>query len=297
MAATNIIRYWNRESKSLEIEKVYGDDWIRLLYGTPAGVWITDRCLAHPWISRAYGWLQSSSISKSKIASFIKKFSIRMEEYEVSEYSSFNDFFIRQFRPGLRSFSSNPNEFCSPAEARLFVYPENGIDQKHRLKGSWVSVSELLGKSAWTESFKNGSVMILRLCPVDYHRFHFPDDGTVLDQYTSHGKLHSVNPVALRGKPDILFTNERQISILETKNFGKVAYIEVGALCVGKIVQTHLSPSFNRGDEKGYFLFGGSTVVVLTEPGRVEWDPEIIEKTNMGIETFVKLGSTLGTRK
>lgn len=297
MPEKHTIKYWDREHQRLAEEKVYGDEWIRLLYGYPTGVWFTDQCLVHPWISKAYGWLQSHSISRKKITPFVRRFSLNMDEYEEKKFSSFNDFFIRKFKPGRREFPAQANVLGSPAESRAFVFSENSVNEKHRLKGSWVSVAELLGHSAWVENFKNGGAIILRLCPVDYHRFHFPDSGKLLDSYTSHGKLHSVNPVALKGKPDILFTNERQVSILQTENFGKIAYIEVGALCVGRIVQSHESASFLRGEEKGYFLFGGSTLVLLTEPGKVEWDKELLEKTQEGIETFVKLGSPLGTRR
>lgn len=294
---SNEIRFWDREQKRLCTEKVYGNEFIRLLYNHPVGVWLTDHFLTSHWVSKLYGWSQSLSRSRKKVASFIHRFKVNELEFQGAPYSSFNDFFIRKFKPGLRPFSSRADEFSSPAEGRVLLFPEGPIDQKHRLKGAWVSISDLLNHSSWEETFRNGSVAILRLCPVDYHRFHFPDSGKVLDHYSSHGKLHSVNPLALKSKPDILFTNERQITVLETENFGKIAYVEVGALCVGKIVQTHLLEKFNKGDEKGYFLFGGSSLVLVAEPGKIAWDPDILEKTGEGIETLVKLGSSLGIRR
>ena len=135
-----------------------------------------------------------------------------------------------------------------------------------------------------------------RLCPTDYHRFHFPDGGRVLERYSLPGRLHSVNPIALKRRGDIFFTNKRDISILETENFGKLAYIEVGAICVGKIVQSHRQGDFRRGEEKGYFLFGGSSVIVMGLPGRWVPSEDVLRHTKEGMETYVRLGDVLGVR-
>jgi phosphatidylserine decarboxylase len=138
------------------------------------------------------------------------------------------------------------------------------------------------------------TLLLARLCPVDYHRYHYPDGGKTQKHYSIHGQYHSVNPTALRFKEDIFISNERRVSILETKNFGKLAFIEVGAVMVGKIVQTHdETKAFRRGQEKGYFLFGGSTVIVLGEPGL--WTPskDLLENTKNGIETYIQLGDAV----
>jgi len=140
--------------------------------------------------------------------------------------------------------------------------------------------------------------MIARLCPVDYHRFHFPDDCKILDSYRIHGKFHSVNPVALAANGKVFLENERQVTILESDNFGKLAFIEVGAMCVGKIVQTYAAgqAKFKRGAEKGYFLFGGSTVIILGEKDR--WIPanDILENSEKGIEVLVPLGDVVASQ-
>ncbi len=128
---------------------------------------------------------------------------------------------------------------------------------------------------------------------MDYHRFHYPDGGYTLDAFPVHGKLHSVNPIALKKRGSIFLENERRVSILETKSFGKLAYIEVGATMVGKIVQTHTGKSFQRGAEKGYFLFGGSTVIVIGEAGKWIPDQDLLENTSNNLETYIKLGSPI----
>jgi phosphatidylserine decarboxylase len=138
---------------------------------------------------------------------------------------------------------------------------------------------------------KDGPLLLARLCPVDYHRYHYPDDGKTLNSYTVHGDYHSVNPLALKYRQDILIKNERRVSIVETKKFGKLAIVEVGATCVGKIIQSHdESKDFKRGDQKGYFLFGGSTVIVYGEPGKWKPSSDILKNTELGLETYIHLG-------
>ena len=132
------------------------------------------------------------------------------------------------------------------------------------------------------------------VCSPSANSFHFPDSGRVLDSWRIPGALHSVNPWALACREDIFMINEREVTILETEHFGKLAYVEVGATCVGKIQQTHQEETFERGDEKGMFLFGGSTVIVLGEPGKWAVDDRILAHTNEGVEAYLKMGQSLG---
>ncbi len=182
------------------------------------------------------------------------------------------------------------------AEARYFAIPRLDAAQRYAVKGIALSPAELLGDAALAAPFAHGPAFIARLCPVDYHRFHFPDGGRVLTQARRAGPLHSVNPLALQFKPDILITNERQVTILETDHFGKLAYVEVGATMVGKIVLTHTGSRFERGEEKGYFLFGGSTVVVVGQEGAWTPDPDLLEQSAQGRETLVRLGERIASR-
>lgn len=218
-------------------------------------------------------------------------YSRRLRKRENFPYRSFNDFFIRKFRPGARSFVTVPSLMPAFAEGKYFAYRRMSDQESYHIKGNNLTISAMLQNSRWENCFCDGPMLIARLCPVDYHRFHFPDDGEIIDYYRLPGPLHSVNPVALRSKVNVLSMNERQVSILETKNFGKLAYIEVGALAVGKIKQTHpLMKPFRRGGEKGYFLFGGSTVILIGEANLWVPDRDLIEMTSKGIETFVRLG-------
>ncbi|MCM2323080.1 MAG: phosphatidylserine decarboxylase [Oligoflexia bacterium] len=289
------IRIWNRYERREEVERVYGGAWVSWLYSTRAGQGVADAFLSKRAFSSAYGWYQDSALSRHKIAPFVRDFSIAMEEYEDAAYGSFNEFFIRKFKPGARKFVEEPRRLPALAEARYLAFENVTADQCFPVKGALLSPGLLLGDESRARAFEGGPLLIARLCPTDYHRFHFPDDGRILEHYRVPGKLHSVNPLALRFKGDILATNERQVSILETKNFGKLAYIEVGALCVGRIAQTHPPDKpFARGDEKGYFLFGASTVVLLGEKGSWKPDDELLEQTARQREVFVRLGDSVG---
>lgn len=285
------IRYWNRAKKCEEVEKVYGENLIQWLYCDPKGQRLADSFLSGRLVSTIYGAYQSSPLSRHKIEPFIRNFSIPMEEYAAGRFASFNDFFIRKFKPGARNFATDPKALPAFAEARYFAYEAVTAAQNLPLKGIHLSPEQLLGGPQKAAPFIGGPLLLARLCPVDYHRFHYPDTGATLARYRLGGRLHSVNPAALKYRPDILVTNERQVSILQTERFGKLAYVEVGALCVGKIVQSHpIADTFRRGDEKGYFLFGGSTVIVVGEPGAWRPDQDLLDETERGRETLVRLG-------
>ena len=293
------IRYIDFETGITHEEQVYGGFWVRLLYGTWLGR-ILSALIAAPPFSRLYGWLQDQPFSKRKVAPFIEAFDIKMSDFLPQEgqpadspYASFNQFFTRRVSEGARVFAPPPH-FPAPCDARYFAY--NTLDDTVSIpvKGAFFKASALIQNEKWNPYFEDGPGFVARLCPVDYHRFHFPDDGRLLDTWRIPGALHSVNPWALAFREDIFIINERQVSILETDQFGKLAYVEVGATCVGKILQTHKGEQFARGDEKGMFLFGGSTVIVVGEKGRWEIDPEIIAHTAKGVETYLKMGRPIG---
>lgn len=293
------IKYFNRHTEKIEREKVYGDWAVKWLYTRPSGK-VFARFLTGKWFSKFYGMLQSAPWSRQKIAKFIQKFDIKMQEFlpdegrtERSPYKNFNQFFIRAFRPGARSFIMDENKMPAFSEARYFAYEALTDEITLPVKGAYLRAKDLLASEKWGEVFKSGPCFIARLCPVDYHCFHYPDDGELLEMYEGKGLLHSVNPIALKAKEDIFITNQRRINILKTKNFGLLAYIEVGATCVGKIVQTHGEKTFKRGDKKGHFLFGGSTVILIGEAGR--WRPNslFLDYSSQGIEVYTQLGHSI----
>jgi phosphatidylserine decarboxylase len=294
------IRYVDAETGQTHEEQVYGGFWIRLLYGTWPGK-LVSAIVAAPPFSRIYGWLQDRPSSRRKVRPFIEKFDIRMADFLPEEgresndpYSSFNQFFTRRVTASARPFSDG-DEFPAPCDARYFGYQRLDDSVSVPVKGDCFQATALLQSDEWNDCFEGGPGFVARLCPVDYHRFHFPDAGTVLASWRIPGALHSVNPWALAFREDIFMINERQVTILDTVSFGRLAYVEVGATCVGRIVQTHSGTTFSRGDEKGMFLFGGSTVIVIGERGRWRMAPGIVENTDQGIETYIKMGRSIGS--
>ena len=296
------IQIFNRYENKMDIEKVYGDGMVKFAYGNPIGR-LLGLFIASKMFSRHYGKAQNSAKSAQKVAPFIKNFHIDIEQYEKgslqdnpieTSYQSFNEFFIRKFKARQRTFTSNEHEMGAFAEARYFGHECMSDELTIPVKGSMLRAVDLIGDDKLAQDFIGGPLMIARLCPVDYHRYHYPDDGKTLKSYTIAGDLHSVNPLALKYRQDIFIKNERRVSILDTEHFGKLAYIEVGATCVGKIVQSFdESKPFKKGDEKGYFLFGGSTVVLCGEQGKWAPSADILENTKAGLETYIHLGDVV----
>lgn len=303
--ANNEIKYFNRITQKPEIEKVYGDWFIKFLYQSAIGQKLGPIFTKAPF-SKMYGSFQDNAASAKKVRPFVEKFNLDMDQYEPGSvpasdirdsYASFNEFFIRKFKMGKRPFVNNPEQMAAFAEARYVGFSEVREKDKYPVKGYYLKAKDLVGNDEVAKIFEGGPLMIARLCPVDYHRYHYPDNGTVLDHYPVNGAFDSVNPFALKFKNEIFIKNQRYVTIIQTENFGRIAYIEVGAICVGKIVQSHeWKKPFKRGEEKGYFLFGGSTVVILGEKGM--WKPslDIMDNTQKGIETYLHLGQEVATK-
>jgi phosphatidylserine decarboxylase len=252
---------------------------------------------SQPLVDWLVAFKQSTRWSAKRIAPFIRKHQIDMSEFEPVEYRSFAEFFDRRFRPGVRKFPSAPGEMGAFAEARYFGWARLDPDQQFPVKGYSLNAAQILGDAERAQMFLGGPVLLCRLAPVDYHHVHYPDDGTTLETDWIGGRLWTVNWHALQSKPDILFSNQRQISILQTRNFGRLAVVEIGALSVGRIVQVHpTEEDFHRGDEKSVFRFGGSAIVMFGEPGC--WQPaaDLVARTEKGIETLVRLGECVATR-
>jgi len=243
----------------------------------------------------AYDWLvaalQHAPWTRRKIAPFVRKHHIDMSEFEPMQYRSYAEFFGRKFRPGVRSFPAEPHVMGAFAEGRYFGWRKVARGMMFPIKGSSLCAEDILGSAERAAPFREGPMLLARLCPVDYHRVHYPDDGTTRDHARLGGRNWTVNQNALRSKPDILFRNERSVNILETAHFGRLAFVEIGALTVGRVVQTHpLDRPYRRGEEKSYFAFGGSAIVLLGEAGA--WLPaeDVLGNTLEGIETLLRLG-------
>ena len=249
------------------------------------------------FFSRIYGSFCDTQKSTKKIVQFINEYNIDMSECkkDVSHFNSFNDFFYRELTGAARPIDTNKTALISPADGRILAYENIDLDNIIQIKGYTYSLKELIGDYNSASNYTDGSCIIARLCPTDYHRFHFIDSGSCSKTTKVDGDLFSVNPIALKKIPKLYCRNKREWSIFHSDNFGDVLYVEVGATCVGSIIQNYKENEYvTKGKEKGYFKFGGSTVILFFQPNKMKIDSDIIMQTTKGFETKVNMGEKIG---
>lgn len=281
------MKIYDRRTDTYEDIVQYGAGKLAFLYNNPLGRLLLGIAVS-PFVSNVYAWKNSRKSSAKKIPGFIKEHNIDMSDYEDREYKSFNDFFTRKIRYGKRPVDMAPEALISPADSKLLVY-EIEKDTTLRIKGRTYTADEILADSENAGEFAGGYALAFRLTVDDYHRFCYPDRGCLISRRLIKGKLHTVSPVSKDHK--IYMENTRSVNLLKTENFGTVAYIEVGAMLIGRIVDNG-TDVFEKGQEKGYFEPGGSTVVILVK--NVEIDKDIMEQSASGIETKVRYGERIG---
>lgn len=269
-------------------------DILWYLYNTISGN-IALKGLTSPVVSKAAGLFCNSPLSMNLIPKFIEKADIDLTEYESGFYNSFNDFFTRKIKPEARPINKNPELLISPCDSKLTVYK---IDNESifEIKGICYHVDEFLKCQKLPLKYNGGYFCIFRLEVSDYHRYIYIDNGTKTGNRHINGIYHTVNPIALE-KNDIYKENTRELTILHTENFGDVLQAEVGAMLVGRIKNHHGRHTFKRGDEKGMFEYGGSTVVLMFKKDTVLFDEDILKNTADGFETIVKMGEKIGRKK
>lgn len=294
---TRILLY-NREQRALEEEAVFEQRYMGLLYNTAPGRLLATVLSKSRCFSKFYGFLQRKRKSAEKIGDCIKQYGINVDEVVIPPegFRNFNDFFIRKLRASARPINGDSRVLISPADSRLLAYPlerETALS----LKGVAFTVPELLGDPGLAGPYAGGICLVFRLAPMDYHRFCYIDDGNHGPIVSVGGNLYSVSPLAMRHKADVLQKNYRQYCVLHTRNFGDVLHVDVGALAVGTIHQ-HLERGgiFSRGQEKGYFAFGGSTILLIFKPRTVVVDEDIAEHSRRGIETLVRYCTAIGKK-
>jgi phosphatidylserine decarboxylase len=294
------IRVMDRSNGNMFAETVFSEDAMRVAYGSEWGRAITSKLLTSPWLSKIYGAYNDSAASRHKIEEFVHSLAIDVSESEkdLAEYQSFNDFFARKLKPGARPIDAGNTSIASPGDGRILVFPKVSQGAITHVKWAPIKLFQLFGNNeVLAQSFEGGSALVLRLCPADYHRFHFPAAGRASITRTVDGVLHSVSPYALETGLPVYCQNKRTICELESEHFGRIVCMEVGALLVGSIVQTY-RPGMQvcKGDEKGFFKFGGSTVICFFLPGAVQFDADLCENSASGVETLVKMGSHIAKR-
>lgn len=272
---------------------------LRFLYHTVCGR-VVLKLLTARWISRAAGAFMNTRVSKIFIKPFVRSAGIDLGEYVSDGFSCFNDCFTRRIKDGLRPIEKDPSALVAPCDGLLSVY-RIGDDAEATVfpaKQSVYNVRSLTGDEDAAARFAGGYALVFRLCVEHYHRYVFFDDGVKLPGKFIAGKLHTVRPIALAAAP-VFTENCREVTFIETDNFGTAVQAEIGAMLVGRIANIRTGESFRvrRGEEKGMFLYGGSTVVVLLGPDAAEIDGELIAATEKGLETPVRMGEQIGNAR
>jgi phosphatidylserine decarboxylase len=290
----------NRQTGRKEQELVFGQKAIEFLYGHSFLSKTIGRFMLHslgkwPFFAALYGWIQKQPSSKKKISPFVKQFYIDTSEFQdpVESFTSFNDFFIRKLKAGARPIDPGSNIAVMPADGRYHFYPKITSGTRFSVKKRLFDLETLFQSKELAARYDGGSLVMARLCPTDCHRFYFPIDCVPSSAKLINGKLYSVNPIATRDNPWIWGVNRRVLTMLSSDIFGEVAYFEVGATNVGSITQTYTphTPQ-KKGDEKGYFSFGGSALLLFFEPGKISFDSDLLQGD--GLEIRCLIGQSLG---
>ena len=270
------------------------DRLLSMLYTTKMGRRLVN-CLVHPGISRRVGAYLDTRASKWLIGPFIRSCHLDMAPYRrknPSEFSSYNDFFTRELLTGMRPVDMDKTHLPSPCDGKVTVYPLDK-DTSFVVKQTCYTVTSLLKNRQLAMRYQGGYAIIFRLCVSDYHRYLYPVSGEKSDNYFIPGVLHTVNPIAVE-TAEVFKENAREFTLIKSSRFGTILQMEVGALMVGRFCNYHQRGCVERGQEKGRFEFGGSTVILLIQRDRIQIREDLLENTSRECETEVHMGECIG---
>jgi phosphatidylserine decarboxylase len=291
-----VVEYRDRETGALLREQVYAAEQLEYLYGTATGKLLLQFILSRRSFSWIYGFTKRSRRSREQIRQFIDTLQVDTSELEkpVSAYQSLDEFFSRRLAPEARPVDPNPEHLLSPCDGRALAWQSLG-GRDLVVKNTRTAIATLLADPALAQEFADPAVLLVRLAAADYHRCHFPADGTAAAPWAAGNRLHSVHPIALEaGAPS--FANYRMMTRIDSDGFGPLVIVEVGALTVGSIVQTFLPSRVKRGQEKSFFRFGGSALLMLAQARHVRFDDDLISATRDGLESRVRVGTRVAMK-
>jgi phosphatidylserine decarboxylase len=297
MAQAAPVRYFDRYRGELLTEKVYGEGWLRWVYETGPGRLSLALLVRRAFFSKFYGWRMNRRVTGNRVLPFVLDYGIPADESAKSilTFKTFNEFFSRALKPEARPIAPGDDVAVLPADGRHLAIADVDQSDGFYVKGQKFGLSELLGDAALAREFAGGSMLISRLCPVDYHRFHFPVAGQAGAARLINGWLYSVSPIALRHNTRYLIENKRMLTLIDSPVAGRVAMLEIGATMVGTIRQ--LFPAEHpvaKGEEKGLFRFGGSCVITLFARGRLRFEADLVEHGARHTAVYARMGDRLG---
>ena len=284
------MNYRDRDGKEYIVDTSQ-DRFLKWLYNTKSGrrllkVMISDK------VTGFIEWYMNTRISTLKIDGFVKKNGIRMSDYKKKFYKNYNEFFTRKIKKDRRPINMDRNVLVSPSDGKVTIYPVSDRLVVN-IKNIDYSVKSLLLDRELAEEYEGGWLYVIRLTVDNYHRYCYPDSGYQHENYFIPGVFHTVNPVALENT-SVFAQNSRAYTVIDTDNFGRIIQMEVGAMGVGRIVNHAENCFVEKGQEKGYFEFGGSTICLFVKGDRVSPDEDIIRNTEENYETLVKMGEKIG---
>ncbi|HPF51399.1 MAG TPA: phosphatidylserine decarboxylase [Draconibacterium sp.] len=288
----DMIKYIDRKSGEIHTENVPNQGMLNWLYGAGSGKLALHLLFKRKLVSSMGGWYMNTQQSAKRIPGFIAEHNIDITEFQDADtFKTFNQFFYRKLKANVRPIGEH---LVSPADGKILVFPTLNDVQTFFIKGSEFTLERFLQNPELTKKYSDGSMAIVRLAPPDYHRYHFPASGIASESTKINGYYYSVSPLALRGSLEIFCENKREYSTLATKEYGDILIMDVGATMVGSIFQTYSPGLVKKGDEKGYFAFGGSTLVLLFEKGKIRFDKDLLTNTQKGMETTIHMGEDIG---
>jgi phosphatidylserine decarboxylase len=288
--------YHDRRSGESRVERVHAAGFLHWLYNTPIGAAL-EPAFRMPCLSRLFGWVNRRPWSRRRIRRFVERLGIDMADSakRIEEFRSFSEFFTRELAPGARPVCAEPGSCVAPVDGKVLAYPQLDARAAFRIKRSVFDLVGLLRDRPLAETFAGGSMIVSRLGLADCHHFHFPDSGVPSAPRTIDGCLHAGGPYALGRLVPFFTENHRAVTPFESDHFGPMAIVEVGALTVGSIQQRYRpGVRVTKGEAKGYFDLGGSTVVLLFRRGAIDLAPDLTAMTAREIETHVRRGEAIG---
>jgi phosphatidylserine decarboxylase len=293
------IKFYNRYTKSLEKEAVWGGLWLKFLYHSAVGS-LPLRCFVKRKIfSEIFGYFTRHPASKKYIRPFVERHKIDMltSEKKIEDFVNFNDFFARKLKKDARPIAVDYKKIVFPCDGRHLLVENFENLPPFYVKGQAFDLGKLLRNDELLKRFQSGAAVISRLCPADYHRFHFPCDAFIRKIYKVNGNYFSVNPLAIRKKIAIFFENKRLVSVLQSRDVDQFLMVEVGATCVGSIRQTaEVGHLYFKGEEKGFFSFGGSTIITIFQKDKVTFAEDLCQNSAKGLEMFAFMGDDMGKK-
>ena len=289
------ITYYNRSTGKIDTEQVYGEGFLKWAYGNPLGKLALHAFVKRPFFSKWYGRKMDQPSTKEKIQPFIEDYGMNVDDFldSADSYQTFNEFFYRKLKPEARPIADSAIVF--PADGRHLGFANAEDVAGVFIKGQSWDLEKLIDDPELYQRFKGGSLVLSRLCPVDYHRFHFPAAGIPSETSVINGPLFSVSPIALRQNLGYMWQNKRTRTLLETPEHGTILIMEIGATCVGSIHQTYTpGKRVEKGEEKGYFAFGGSSTITIFEPGKVNLSSDLLEHSGQQQELYTLIGDSMG---